>query len=253
MINKLWLILLPLLFLSGLLILVLGRNESEDKFHSNQSTHPLVFFDKDTFYPGVERVKKENKAFTDHASGGIIPHDLLPGFIITDFFGRLSKQQPKTIILIGPNHYERGDYRAVSSLYGWETPFGTVEPESEIIGELVTDQLVKIDEQVLAGDHSAAGIMPFIKYYLPDTKVVPILLSGFMTEGEAGVMKNFAYRQLFSLNNDYLDSPPSIATLLMTMQTLGATKMELLYHTNSGQIQKNDSIETTSYFSVIYY
>lgn len=260
---------------------------------TNLPTHPLVFFDRDTFYAGIEQSKKENKTFTNRISGGIIPHHLFPGFIITDFFSRLSQQNPTTIILIGPNHYERGDYKVISSLYGWETPSGIVEPNEQIIQGLVASKLIKVDETNLPKDHAVAGIMPFVKHYLPNTKVVLLLLSGFITKEDAQMlsislknymdkdtiivaavdfshyltnpqaqekdkttfelMKSFNYDQLLSLNNDYLDSPPSVATLLMTMQTLGTTKMELLYHTNSGEMQKNNSIETTSYFSIVYY
>lgn len=256
-------------------------------------THPLKFFDKHTFYAGIKQSEKEDKSFANHISGGIIPHHLFPGFIITDFFSRLSKQKPRTIILIGPNHYERGDYQVLSSLYGWETPFGVVEPNEQVIQELVISKLIKIDEANLPKDHAVAGIMPFMKYYLPDTKVVPLLLSGFMAEDDIRtlssslsnylnedsilvaavdfshyltnkqaqekdkltieLMNNFDHKRILSLNNEYLDSPPSIATLLMSMQALDATKMELLYHTNSGEMQNNNSIETTSYFSVAYY
>jgi MEMO1 family protein len=301
MMHKKLLLLLFLLFTVGVLWIV-SRTPSKTSEIKNtlgtsnvfdRPTHPLVFFDKDTFYPGVEQAKSENKAFVAHVSGGIVPHHLFPGFIITDFFSRLSKQKPKTIILIGPNHYERGNYHALSSLYGWETPFGTIEPNEQVIQELVKNKLVKIDENVLPDDQAVAGIMPFIKYYLPNAKVVPVLLSGFMTETDTQVlsnnlrtyinedsviiaavdfshgltnkqaqekdritldlMKNFNYKQLLTLNNDYLDSPPSLVVLLKTMQAVNTTQMELLYNTNSGQIQKNDSIETTSYFSIAYY
>lgn len=260
---------------------------------NNRLAHPLVFFDKDAFYRGVEEAKTKNKIFIDHAFGGIVPHHLFPGFIITDFFNRLSKQNPNTIILIGPNHYERGDYHALASLYKWETPFGTVDPNEQVIQELVKNKMVQIDENVLPEDHAVAGMMPFIKYYLPNTKVVPILLSGFMTEIDTQILSNelknyvdsdsviiaavdfshnltnqqaqekdrttlelmrsFNYKQLLSLNNEYLDSPSSITVFLKIMQALGTTKMEIFYHTNSGELQKNDYIETTSYFSIAYY
>lgn len=301
--KKLFLLLF-LLSLVGIFLLIDNKNNAPLKnelknsldiptSQTNLSTHPLVFFDKDTFYAGIEQSQKENMTFAHRISGGIIPHHLFPGFIITDFFNRLSKQNPTTIILIGPNHYERGDYKVLSSLYGWETPFGVVAPNEQVIQELVKNKLVKIDEANLPKDHAVAGIMPFIKHYLPNAKVVPLLLSGFMTKEDAKVlsnslkgymdrdtiiiaavdfshylinqqaqekdkttlelMKSFNYDQLLSLNNDYLDSPPSIATLLMTMQSLDTTKMELLYHTNSGEMQKNNSIETTSYFSIAFY
>lgn len=260
---------------------------------SDIPTHPVNFFEKLTFYQGIEKSKKDTKPFSYYVRGGIVPHDLFAGFIITDFFIRLSVQKPKTIVLIGPNHYERGNFKALSSLYGWKTPFGVIEPNKLVIEDLFKDQAIKVDEGVLPNDHAVAGIMPFIKYYLPKSKVVPILLSGFTTEKEANflsnslnkhlnkdtviiaavdfshyltsqqaqdkdeatleTLKSFNYRRLFSLNNSYLDSPAAIAVLLKSLQNLNAVNMEILNHTNSGQLQSNDSIETTSYFSIAYY
>lgn len=302
MINK-KLLLFLLLFLLWVLFRaeiprdLLSQNKSTPQNDSHKprqrSTHPNLFFDEKTFNEGVARTKKENKLSSYHVAGGIIPHHLFPGFILTDFFNRLAVQKPKTVVLIGPNHYEKGNYKILTSLYSWETPFGRVDPSDNIINELVKKGAVKIDEEVLANDHSAAGMMPFIRYYLPGTNVVPILISGYTTQKEAEalagslgdimdqdtvlvapvdfshyltskqakerdevtleVLKNYDYRQLFSLNNEYIDSPPSIAVLLIVMQKLGTTKIDILYHTNSGELQRDDYIPTTSYFSIAYY
>jgi len=259
----------------------------------SRTNHPLAFFDKELFYESVTEAKKANNKFGHQISGGIIPHHLFPSFIIADFFSRLSKQSPKTIVLIGPNHYERGKYKVISSLHGWETPSGIVEPEEKIIQDLQKNNLIMIDEENLPKDHAVAGIMPFVNYFLPSTKVVPLLLSGFMTKDEIQLlstglkkhvgkdtlviaavdfshyltnkkaqekdnltlelMKSNNYDQLLPLENDHLDSPQSIVTLLILMQHLKAAQMDILYHTNSGILQKNDSIETTSYFSIAYY
>lgn len=260
---------------------------------SNRPTHPLVFFDENNFFAGLQKSNKEKEFFTYQISGGIIPHHLFPSFMIADFFDLLSKQKPKTIILIGPNHFERGSYKVLSSMYGWETPFGIVEPNEQIIQELEKSGLIKIDEINLPKEHSVAGIMPFIKYYIPDAKVVPLILSWFMTKEDlkllsSGLMNHiskdtviiaavdfshylinkqaqekdmltlelissFNYEKILSLNNNFLDSPPSIVAFLMTIESLGSTKMEVLHHTNSGEMQKDDSIETTSYFSIVYH
>lgn len=216
--------------------------------------------------------------------GGIVPHHLFADDIISDFFSRFSYQKPKTIIVIGPNHLEKGNFMALTSLKD--------DPNSGIIKKLVDANLVKVDEKVLAEDQST-DIIPIIKSRLPGVKVVPILLSGFMSEGDTrilsdtlknfidkdtvlvasvdfshgltspnakekdkitlGLIKDFNYNGIRSLGNEYLDSPPSIAVLLMTMQSLGKTGSEVLYNTNSGEIQSNDSIETTSYFSIVYH
>ena len=300
MINKK--ILLPLTFvlLASGWIFTSNFNFSSANIHlgiynqtPSRQAHPNLFFDEKTFYEGVSQTKRNNRLSNYHISGGIIPHHLLPGFILTDFFNRLSMQKPKTIILVGPNHYEKGKYKILTSLYGWVTPFGIVNPNDTIINDLLAKRTMQIDEEVLPNDHSVAGMMPFIKYYLPDTTVVPILISNHTTYEEVKllaenlknymnketvlvapvdfshylrnkeaqekdnitleVLKNYDYRQLFALNNNYIDSPPSIAVLLMVMQKLGTTQMDVLYHTNSGELQKDDYIETTSYFSITYH
>lgn len=302
MINKKLLLFLPVLLLILAWLLVNKSNlntESVDKSlgisnsNSSRPSHPIYFFDEQTFNEGVTQTVKANKLSNYHISGGIIPHHLFPGFILTDFFNRLTTQNPKTIILIGPNHYEKGNFKVLTSLYAWDTPYGKVEPEESIINRLIKSGAVKVDEEVLPHDHAVAGMMPFISYYLPNTKVVPLLISGHTTQKDVEVLarnlknfmnkdtvlvahvdfshyltneqakekdkvslevlRNFDYRQLFTLNNDYVDSPPAIATLLMVMQLLGTTKMDLLFNTNSGELQKDDYIETTSYFSITYY
>lgn len=292
MINKklLLLLLLPVVLLVSLTTAIL---KSLGTSTSSRPTHPNLFFDEKTFNEGITQTAKANRVSNYHILGGIIPHHLFPGFILTDFFNRLAVQKPRTIILIGPNHYEKGNFKVLTSLYSWDTPFGKIEPEDSIINGLVKKNIVKIDEEVLPNEHSIAGMMPFIKYYLPNVNVVPLIISNHTTKEEAEllaenlinhmgkdtilvapvdfshyltneqakekdkltleVIKNYDYRQLFTLNNDYLDSSPSIAVLLMVMQRLGQTEMDILYNTNSGELQKDNYIETTSYFSIVYH
>lgn len=284
-------------FLVLLLVLIIvfekNRPPASVKNPIPRPTHSLIFYDQKSFVDGIEYAKKNKVENFYKIVGGITPHHLDVGFIIADFYSRLAPQKPKTIILLGPNHYERGNFKALTSLYWWQTPFGLVEPDNLIIESLINNKLVKVDEDTVSNDHAVAGSMSFIKYYVPQAKVVPILLSGRMNQEEAAiladnlakfikndtviiapvdfshyltnkvaqekdklafqVMKEFDYRQLFSMNNDYLDSPPSIGTLLMVMQKLKTTNMDLLYHSNSGEIQKNDFIQTTSYFSITFH
>lgn len=254
---------------------------------------PLRFFEQELFYKGVAWADIHQNSFPSPISGGIIPHHLLPSFMIADFFRQLASQNPQTILLIGPNHYELGEYPVLTSLYSWQTPFGSVVPDPGIIEKLINFRLVEVDEAVLVNEHSVAGIIPFIKYYLPEAQVVPFIVSGWMTftdithlveklrqlmnektvliasvdfshdlpNQEAAakdqetleIMNSFDYRRLLTLNNEHLDSPASITTLLLTMQRLGKTNSEVLLHTNSGELLKDNFLSTTSYFSMIFY
>ena len=238
---------------------------------------------------GIEYANNQ-KAFSQKVFGGIIPHHQLPGFIIAEFYKGLKNQKPKTIILLGPNHYEKGNFYALVSNNSWSTPFGDVIPDKNVIDLLVRNNYVQIENETVSSDHSVGTSMPFIKYYLADTQVVPIILSGKMTHAETEnlasilstlnlpivtsvdfshyltsaeaqekdsetlkILEVFNIRQLFSLNSDYLDSPPCIATLLYAMQMMGKTNYKILQNTNSGILTNNHTSPTTSYFSIIYY
>lgn len=283
-----------LIVLFSLLYLTISTKYKTDetKYFVATSTHPTYFFESDTFTDAIERVKTSDKKYPEPILGGVIPHHLLPSFIIADFFKNLAKQKPDTIILIGPNHYELGDEPILSSVEGWETPFGVVEPDQKILKDLYDEKIIGFDEKVLDREHSIGGIVPFIKYYIPDTKIVPIILSGYLTvdqinalveavapkinketvvvasvdfshyqirsKAEANdeitlkLMRAKDYSQMINLNSAYVDSPPSIVALLMIMEKKGIKDFNLIYNTNAGQILNNTSHEVTSYFSFVF-
>lgn len=295
--RKILYLFVPLLILLVILIFITKKFNPHSSFSNkpplNNLTHTVKFYDEKTFLDGVYKAESNFNKPDFSFRGGIVPHHLFVSFIIADFFHRLSIQNPSTIILLGPNHYEKGYSEALTSLNSWNTAFGFVEPDEDLTKTLINKNLINIDEEVLPNDHALSTLMPFIKYYMPNTKVVPILLSKkfskeksevlanslsklvaqdtaivasvdfshYLTSNQAKekdeitseVMREFDYRKLYSLNSDYLDSPASTGTLLMVMKGLNTTNIDLLYHTNSGELQNNNQIETTSYFSIFFH
>lgn len=270
------------------------ENRSEKKFAEESLNHKLKFYEDKLFLEGIAFSKEKNIPVGNYIYGGVIPHHLLPGFIIADFFASLSRQKVRTILLIGPNHPDLGSSRILTSLQGWETPFGVVEPNREIISRLIESKVTQVDEEVLENEHSVAGMMPFISYYLPKTTVVPIILksstnfeevktlagqlrnylekreailvapvdfSHYLTSREAdekdretlSLIEGFDQAKLLTLGSDHLDSPASITAIMLSLKGLGKNKMDVIYHTNSGKIQKDALEKTTSYFSMVFY
>ncbi|HCE31023.1 MAG: hypothetical protein UT54_C0003G0002 [Candidatus Daviesbacteria bacterium GW2011_GWB1_39_5] len=287
---KKFLFLLPFIFF--LILIAWGQINKNSGSVKPENSHTPLFFEEKTFYDAVSETKNL-EGFGFRAAGGVVPHDLFASFIIADFFKRLAFQKPDSIILLGPNHFEKGNFKVLSSLYDWDTPFGKVKPDKMTLNRLQELNLVKIDEDVLPQDQALSALMPFIKYFLPDAKVVPLLMSSRLNIKDAEILANqlgnsgkkdtviissvdfshylkstqakekdkitlgaieeFNFQKLYLLNSDYLDSPPSITVLLKTMQNLGTTGMDLLYHTNSGQLQKKENIPVISYYSLVYH
>jgi AmmeMemoRadiSam system protein B len=219
---------------------------------------------------------------------------VFPSFILSDYFARLQIQKPTRIIVIGPNHPNLGKNWALTSKQAWDTPFGQLEPDIENINQLTQDNSnykTQIDESVLGEEHSIGGIAPYIKYYIPEAKITPIILKSSTTKDQINYMSDLIAKiakdkdtvviasvdfshyltasqartkdvttlkamqgydndKILTLNNDYLDSPPSIAMMLEIMQKLQTTNQELLNHTNSGDLEQDFIGQTTSYFSI---
>ncbi len=250
-------------------------------------THPMLFFDRGTFYRAVQAADAA-PAMEGPVLGGIIPHHWLPGHLITGFFrGLAAGDAPDTVIILGPNHTNTGSARVLTSDLAWETPFGLVRPNQPLIEALTERGLAKLEPRSLTTEHSVAGIMPAVKYYLPEARVVPLILSGDLRPAEArrlgealaalwsddliivaavdfshylvraeaehhdavtvGLLRAFDADTLFTLDNAYLDSPPSIAVLLFAMERLGAEHFVLVENTNSGALLGDELVPTTSY------
>lgn len=221
----------------------------------------------------------------------VVPHHLLASRLIIDLFTPLAAQKPDVIVLIGPNHANRGG-KIITGLNGWQTPEGTVRTDPGIVGLLLRSGAAVCDEKTLDHEHSMGNIMPFIRHTLPNTRVVPIILQGsiglketeklmnvlepalnrhtvlvasvdfshYLPAREAaqkdavtlGVMKNFDDALFFRLNNDYLDSPASLAAPFILAKKHGVGQFTLLANTNSGYMSGSQETATTSYFTLLF-
>lgn len=264
-------------------------NNTNDQAIAPASVYPNVFFEPKSFCYEVNLNEIDHDVWID---GAVVPHHLLAHKLIEGVFQKLHTQQPDTIILVGPNHFNKGE-KLITTTLGWQTPFGVVESNRAIIEELTTSRLIKVNEEAFKSEHSMGSLMPFIKFYLPDTKVVPIILhhdvslkeainlgthiaeflkdenciivasvdfSHYLTRVEAEkrdketihalYSKNMA--RIFSMGNEYLDSPAAIGVLFSAMNELGVNGFSILENTNSGVLLGNDLIETTSYITIAF-
>jgi AmmeMemoRadiSam system protein B len=156
----------------------------------------------------------------------------------------------------------------------------------------VNSGLAAVNEEVMANEHSIGAVVPFIGHFLPETNIVPLIFhhdvsldevdkilamlntyldekvvfigsvdfSHYLSRQEAQkkdeytlqVMRDFDYGNLYSMSSDYLDSPASLALVFRNAERRGIREFDVLDNTNSGIILKNDMIETTSYFTLIF-
>ncbi len=274
------------------LIVLVSRNQqtSPTRNISNEpvgSPLPVKFWEEKAFYDGlpVPGTIGTEVPFV----GGIIPHHLVAGSLIGELFARLAKQSPQTIILIGPNHYEKGNALVISSPNDWETKFGVVKTDRQILDSLHQKNLVSFNNEVMVEEHSTQGMMPYVSYFTPQAKVVPLVLSALITKPELEELANalekyvsdgavviapvdFSHHltaeeaserdkvtlevirtkdidRLLKLKSQYTDSAASIALLIMLMEKTGHGIFTLDHNTNSGELLGDTSQEVTSYIT----
>ncbi|MCI8623506.1 MAG: AmmeMemoRadiSam system protein B [Provencibacterium sp.] len=110
---------------------------------------------------------------------GVVPHHLLAGRMIAAFFARAAQDEThyESVILVGPSHYPVPD-RMITAYSGWQTPFGTLENDRTFTRRLVENGRIAAmaDEAAMEKDHALAGLIPYVRYYLPDAAVSTVLI-----------------------------------------------------------------------------
>ena len=117
-------------------------------------------------------------------SAGVVPHHLLAGQLIASFFqsAKATGETYDTVIILGPNHKGVGAAISIADC-GFHTYFGDVACDEDTVEQIIACKplQVRIDDDLLQSDHAVSSIIPYLKYYLPDAKVVSLLLSRRVT------------------------------------------------------------------------
>lgn len=265
---------------------------SADSSNANP-VHPSTFVTKAELYKCLTKMDNDKKDIITEGqiSGGVVPHHLVAGHLTARLIKEIAHSDPKIIVLVGPNHNNAGG-KVITGLYDWQTPEGIIKTDQKIVQKLVEQGLAVLDEKVMSTEHSIGAVVPFIRHFMPETLIVPLIFhhdvsleevdsileklieslgeetvilgsvdfSHYLTRQEAEekdkvtlkVMESFDYRALYGMSSDYLDSPASLSLVFRHAEKKGIKEFQVLDNTNSGVILKNDTIETTSYFTLLF-
>ncbi len=107
----------------------------------------------------------------------VAPHAGYPysGRVAGEVYSRV--EIPERIVLLGPKHSWTGEPFAIMTEGFWKMPFGNVEVDSELGGYLEEncDFLIE-DTTAHQREHCLEVQLPFVQYFRPDVKIVPIVI-----------------------------------------------------------------------------
>ncbi|MCG2808875.1 MAG: AmmeMemoRadiSam system protein B, partial [Candidatus Portnoybacteria bacterium] len=114
--------------------------------------------------------------------GVIVPHHLVASSIIEETFNQvrdyfeINKIQITQIVILSPNHFLNGKKSVIASDWNWQTNFGIVDCDKEFLEKLKLFNFADIESEKLKEEHGVANVVPFVKYYFPEAKVVPLMI-----------------------------------------------------------------------------
>ncbi len=124
----------------------------------------------------LDKHLKDNDILKIAPKAVIVPH---AGYVYSAFtaniaFRVLKNSMPKRVVVIGPSHRVFVEGASIALFDRYETPFGDLAIDSDINKELQSRFGLEFNPQAHK-EHSTEVQMPFLKYYLPQVKVVEIV------------------------------------------------------------------------------
>lgn len=136
------------------------------------------------FYPGTPaklrdmiREMVDEKAQKEEVIGAVLPHAgyIYSGPVVGAVLSRILFKD--TFVIMCPNHTGRGKLFSLWAEGAWKTPLGQVEVDSELAGRiLIESKYIEKDEAAHHYEHAIEVQLPFLQYFKPDVKVVPIVV-----------------------------------------------------------------------------
>jgi hypothetical protein len=141
-----------------------------------------------SWYPGsADACEKQIEEFLEEAPplpddgkprvGGIVPHAgwMFSGAIACSVIASLKTGEPPDVIALFGRHLPPGGANSILAEGAWETPFGPVEIETDLAAALIDRFPFQVEPPGRpVQDNTMELQLPFLKYFFPETKLVPM-------------------------------------------------------------------------------
>lgn len=136
---------------------------------------PAFYSDAGPFERAIERVSGHEPS-SEKLHGITVPHHLVASHLVALGFKAASRFDYKRIVILTPDHFFQSGKLFATTARGFTTPLGSVEADGEAVRALLGSDFV--EESCLFGrEHGAQALLPFLKRYFPDARIVPVAVS----------------------------------------------------------------------------
>lgn len=155
--------------LLGSTLFLSKKASSEIVYSANDEALNLAVLD------GIVAADNDSKTVAE-VKAVVVPHHAVATKSIALGVKAIASSAPKVVIVISPDHYGRCPKMLCTTQGSYTTFFGDVAVNKKIVADLENSELVA-SSQLFKEEHGIYTVVPYIKHYLSEAEIVPIVIS----------------------------------------------------------------------------
>jgi AmmeMemoRadiSam system protein B len=157
------------LLLAPILLILAAQQVAAEAFSS-------MYSDAAVFVRAIEK-ERPAQAPKLTTTGITTPHHLLAADLIARAFWTTAGNSYERIVILSPDHFRKSHHVLATTRRSFETVFGFVSTDLNAAETLLNNNELVEESDLFASEHGIGALLPFVRYFLPDTPIVPVALS----------------------------------------------------------------------------
>ena len=146
-----------------------GQSSADQPFAS-------LYIKPDIFLASIEAARG-SLVRNRRVSGLTVPHHLLAADLIAKGFLVAEGQRYDKIVILFPDHFKKTKRPFATTRRPFETVFGLIPNSEPDVSRLLAGEAPIEESDLFAKDHGIGALLPYVRYFFPDTPVVPFAVS----------------------------------------------------------------------------
>lgn len=248
-----------IIVIATLAIIFLGRLKSNNKDNQSPSSQENI---PSIIIPHFDLAKDSRQAFLNDLK---------------------TKISPQKIVIVSPNHQDLGPTDIIAGDQQWDFTDQKPKINHDLYSKLIESKVVSGEPTVFLNEHGIRNVFPEIVEAFPQAEFLPVIIKTKTSQKEidslytqlntdcpdclvvasvdfshynpnslAQIHDSFSLKVLTNLNESEIlqaevDCPQALYLAMKWAESRNANKFNLMANDNSGNIAKNDDLESTSY------
>jgi AmmeMemoRadiSam system protein B len=143
---------------------------------ADQTPFASMYSDAKPFRDAIAQERRP-AALALPVTGISVPHHILAADLIARGLQAAAGNHYDRIIVLSPDHFTRSRRPMATTRRDIETVFGLLHNDRAATAALLAADTLFDDSDLFANEHGIAALLPFVRHFFPDARIVPIAIS----------------------------------------------------------------------------